>query len=191
MSELAPKKSTRPKSRKKKKMSDVDKAVIEAMNYGRPSGTVYIDDTGEERMPESDFKDGGLVGNQSKLDKNNDGQISGADFKMMKNGGRVKVKGMAKGGRVKAKGMAMGGKVKAKGMAMGGKVKAKGMAMGGKVKAKGMAMGGKVKAKGMAMGGKIKSKGYALGGSIKSKGAAMGGAGFGAARSSGKAIVTY
>ena len=43
------------------------------------------------------FKDGGLVGNQSKLDKNNDGQISGADFKMMKNGGRVKVKGMAKG----------------------------------------------------------------------------------------------
>jgi len=164
MSELAPKKSTRPKSRKKKKMSDVDKAVIEAMNYGRPRGTVYIDDTGEERMPESDFKDGGLVGNQSKLDKNNDGQISGADFKMMKNGGRVKVKGMAKGGRVKAKGMAMGGKVKAKGMAMGGKVKAKGMAMGGK----------------------IKSKGYALGGSIKSKGAAVGGAGYGAARFSGK-----
>ena len=62
---------------------------------------------------------------------------------------------------------------------------------GGKVKVKGMAMGGRVKAKGMAMGGKIKSKGYALGGSIKSKGAAMGGAGFGAARSSGKTIVTY
>ena len=126
----APEKSTRPKSRKKKKMTDIDKAVIEAMNYGRPRGTVYIDDTGEERTPERDFKDGGLV-------------------------------------------------------------KAKGMAMGGKVKAKGMAMGGRVKAKGMAMGGKIKSKGYALGGSIKSKGAAMGGAGFGAARSSGKAIVTY
>ena len=143
----APEKSTRPKSRKKKKMTDIDKAVIEAMNYGRPRGTVYIDDTGEERTPERDFKDGGLVGNQSKLDKNNDGQISGADFKMMKNGGKVKVKGMA--------------------------------------------MGGKVKAKGMAMGGKIKSKGYALGGSINSKGAAMGGAGFGAARSSGKTIVTY
>jgi hypothetical protein len=119
MSDLAPKKSQRPKSRKKKKMTDIDKAVIEAMNYGRPRGTVYIDDTGEERTPERDFKDGG----------------------------KVKVKGMAKGGRVKAKGMAMGGK--------------------------------------------IKSKGYALGGSIKSKGAAMGGAGFGAARSSGKAIVTY
>tara|TARA_R110000772_G_scaffold203352_1_gene313549 strand:+ start:396 stop:941 length:546 start_codon:yes stop_codon:yes gene_type:complete len=104
------------------------------------------------------FKDGGLVGNQNKLDKNKDGQISGADFKMMKNGGKVKVKGMA---------------------------------MGGKVKAKGMAMGGKVKAKGMAMGGKVKSKGYALGGSIKSKGAAMGGRGFGAARSSGKGVVTY
>ena len=169
MSDLAPKKSQRPKSRKKKKMTDIDKAVIEAMNYGRPRGTVYIDDTGEERTPERDFKDGGLVGNQCKLDKNKDGQISGADFKMMNYGGKVTVKGMAKGGRVKAKGMAMGGKVKAKGMAMGGKVKAKGMAMGGK----------------------IKSKGYALGGSIKSKGAAMGGAGFGAARSSGKAIVTY
>ena len=62
---------------------------------------------------------------------------------------------------------------------------------GGMIKSKGMAGGGKVKAKGMAMGGKIKSKGYALGGSIKSKGAAMGGAGFGAARSSGKTIVTY
>ena len=130
--------------------------------------------------------------------------------KAFKKGGRVKAKGMAAGGAVMPMGkdpktgkqvpkfamdgvgkMAKGGRVKAKGMAMGGKVKAKGMAMGGKVKAKGMAMGGKVKSKGMAMGGKIKSKGYALGGSIKSKGAAMGGAGFGAARSSGKAIVTY
>ena len=89
----------------------------------------------------------GLTPGQEKLDKNKDGQISGADFKMMKNGGKVKVKGMA--------------------------------------------MGGKVKAKGMAMGGKVKSKGYALGGSIKSKGAAMGGRGFGAARSSGKGVVTY
>jgi len=40
----------------------------------------------------------------------------------MKNGGKVKAKGMAMGGKVKAKGMAMGGKVKSKGMAMGGKV---------------------------------------------------------------------
>jgi len=40
----------------------------------------------------------------------------------MKNGGKVKAKGMAMGGRVKSKGMAMGGKVNTKGMAMGGKV---------------------------------------------------------------------
>ena len=132
----------------------------------------------EDGMEE--FNKGGLIGGQAKLDKNNDGEISGADFKMMKNGGRVQVKGMA-----------MGGKVKSKGMAMGGKVKSKGMAMGGKVKSKGYAMGGKVKAKGMAMGGKVKSKGYAMGGKVNSKGQAMGGAGFGAARSSGKPIITY
>jgi len=74
---------------------------------------------------------------------------------------------MKNGGKVKAKGMAMGGKVKSKGMAMGGKVKAKGMAMGGKVKAKGMAMGGKVKSKGMAMGGKV--MGYKNGGAVMVK----------------------
>jgi len=50
---------------------------------------------------------------------------------------------------------------------------------------------GKVTAKGMAMGGKVKSKGYAMGGKVNSKGQAMGGAGFGAARSSGKPIITY
>ena len=176
----APEKSLRPKLRKKKKMTDIDRAVIEAMNYGRAPGTAYFDEDGKERMPEQDFNKGGLVGNQSILDKNNDGEISGADFKMMKGGGRVK-----------AKGYAMGGKVKAKGMAMGGKVMSKGYAMGGKVMSKGYAMGGKVKSKGMAMGGKVMSKGYAMGGRVMSKGEAMGGAGFGAARSSGKPIVTY
>tara|TARA_R100001443_G_scaffold78031_1_gene85235 strand:+ start:399 stop:1019 length:621 start_codon:yes stop_codon:yes gene_type:complete len=38
------------------------------------------------------MKDGGLVGGQVKLDKNKDGQISGADFKMMENGGAVRKK---------------------------------------------------------------------------------------------------
>tara|TARA_R100001509_G_C4757129_1_gene178415 strand:- start:24 stop:377 length:354 start_codon:yes stop_codon:yes gene_type:complete len=41
-------------------------------------------------------KAGGLVGGQVKLDKNKDGKISGADFKMMKKGGAVKK--MTKGG---------------------------------------------------------------------------------------------
>jgi hypothetical protein len=40
---------------------------------------------------------GGLVGGQVKLDKNKDGQISGADFKMMEDGGAVtKKKGKSK-----------------------------------------------------------------------------------------------
>jgi hypothetical protein len=38
-------------------------------------------------------KDGGLIGGQTKLDKNNDGKISGADFKMMNHGGEVMCKG--------------------------------------------------------------------------------------------------
>jgi hypothetical protein len=41
---------------------------------------------------------GGLVGGQKKLDKNKDGKISGADFKMMKKGGKVKK--MMGGGQV-------------------------------------------------------------------------------------------
>ena len=51
----------------------------------------------------------------------------------MKNGGKVKPKGMKNGGKVKPKGMKMGGKVKPKGMKNGGKVKPKGMKMGGMV----------------------------------------------------------
>jgi hypothetical protein len=35
---------------------------------------------------------GGLVGGQKKLDKNKDGKISGADFRMMEEGGEAKVK---------------------------------------------------------------------------------------------------
>ena len=49
------------------------------------------------------MKDGGLVGGQVNLDKNKDGKISGADFKMMENGGAVrkkKVKSKKSGGAV-------------------------------------------------------------------------------------------
>jgi hypothetical protein len=44
------------------------------------------------------MKSGGLVGGQHKLDKNKDGKISGADFKMMEYGGEVKK--MKYGGQV-------------------------------------------------------------------------------------------
>ena len=37
--------------------------------------------------PNKMAKNGGLKGGQKKLDKNKDGKISGADFKMMKKGG--------------------------------------------------------------------------------------------------------
>ena len=42
-----------------------------------------------------------LKGKQSKMDKNKDGKISGADFKMMKDRGKV---GYSKGGKVKVRG---------------------------------------------------------------------------------------
>ena len=38
------------------------------------------------------MEEGGLIGGQVKLDKNKDGKISGADFKMMEDGGEVKGK---------------------------------------------------------------------------------------------------
>jgi len=51
---------------------------------------------------------GGLVGGQKKLDRNKDGKISGADFKMMKKGGKVKK--MKGGGQVcRGGGAAMSG----------------------------------------------------------------------------------
>ena len=44
-----------------------------------------------KRGPE-EMEEGGLIGGQVKLDKNKDGKISGADFKMMEDGGEVKGK---------------------------------------------------------------------------------------------------
>ena len=56
----------------------------------------------------SRMKAGGLVGGQKKLDKNKDGKISGADFKMMEKGGKVKK--MKGGGQVcRGGGAAMSG----------------------------------------------------------------------------------
>jgi len=59
---------------------------------------------------------GGLVGGQVKLDKNKDGKISGADFKMMEYGGEVKGKkrkkskgNMCRGGGAALRGMKFSG----------------------------------------------------------------------------------
>jgi hypothetical protein len=43
----------------------------------------------EESAKTAKKSHGGLHGDQKKLDKNKDGKISGADFKMMKGGGEV------------------------------------------------------------------------------------------------------
>jgi hypothetical protein len=47
-----------------------------------------------KRMQPQKMEAGGaaLVGGQKKLDKNKDGKISGADFRMMEEGGEAKVK---------------------------------------------------------------------------------------------------
>ena len=52
------------------------------------------------------YKPGGLVGRQGELDKNKDGKISGADFKMMGHGGKMDY--MGHGGKMKYMG---GGKM--------------------------------------------------------------------------------
>ena len=67
-------------------MSDADLARLRR-DLGMKSG-------GEVKKMEA----GGLVGGQKKLDKNKDGKISGADFKMMEKGGAVKK--MKSGGAV-------------------------------------------------------------------------------------------
>lgn len=53
------------------------------------------------------YKAGGLTPKQKQLDKNKDGKISGQDFKMMKEGGKVpKPKAIAKYRKVQGKGEA-------------------------------------------------------------------------------------
>ena len=49
-------------------------------------------DAAANKFAVQNFEEGGLIGGQVKLDKNKDGKISGADFKMMKDGGEVKGK---------------------------------------------------------------------------------------------------
>ena len=84
------------------------------------------------KMVKKGYSRGKLVGDQTKLDKNKDGKISGDDFKMLRRGmaaGKMVKKGMAAGKMVK-KGMANGGKTKsmAKGKA---KVRGAGIAKKG------------------------------------------------------------
>lgn len=63
-----------------------------------PTGGGMAKKAGMAAKKATGMKDGGLVGGQHKLDKNKDGKISGADFKMMEYGGAVKK--MKYGGKV-------------------------------------------------------------------------------------------
>ena len=61
-----------------------------------------------KNVAKSNQKNKNLTGKQKKLDKNKDGTISGADFKMMEYGGKVqkmKYGGVAKGGKMGCRGM--------------------------------------------------------------------------------------
>jgi len=71
--------------------------------------------TKPKRRPE-EMREGGLIGGQKKLDKNKDGKISGADFKMMEDGGEVKGKkskkskgNMCRGGGAALRGISFSG----------------------------------------------------------------------------------
>jgi len=80
------------------------------------------------------MKKGGLSGGQTKLDKNSDGKISGADFAMMKKGGSVKKRVKKKKKVTKKRVKAMGGGSMKKRMNMGGSAMKKRMKRGGAAK---------------------------------------------------------
>ena len=85
---------------KKDRQSAMNKAsMLEALEFGEMG---MMSDADLARLREElgmkkggevqKMEAGGLVGGQVKLDKNKDGQISGADFKMMEKGGAVRKK---------------------------------------------------------------------------------------------------
>tara|TARA_R110002126_G_scaffold156902_1_gene304347 strand:- start:86 stop:724 length:639 start_codon:yes stop_codon:yes gene_type:complete len=103
--------------RRKKEEEEIERAKNESIarateagyNTNRQKGGMMIEPSKEINFnsPNKMAKSGGLKGGQKKLDKNKDGKISGADFKMMKKGGAKK----SYGGSTK-----MGGDMMQKGM---------------------------------------------------------------------------
>jgi hypothetical protein len=85
---------------KKDRQSSMDRAsMLEALEFGEmgmmtPSELKRLrEELGMKKGGEvQKMEAGGLVGDQVKLDKNKDGKISGADFKMMEKGGAVRKK---------------------------------------------------------------------------------------------------
>ena len=70
--------------------------------------TEILNEDFSKNVAKTNQKNKKLTGKQKKLDKNKDGTISGADFKMMEYGGKVqnmKYGGVAKGGKMGCRGM--------------------------------------------------------------------------------------
>ena len=89
---MRPKKVMKPKTiLKSKKISVPDEPDLPTANYLIDS---MARDAAANKFAVQNFEEGGaaLVGGQKKLDKNKDGKISGADFRMMEEGGEVKGK---------------------------------------------------------------------------------------------------
>ena len=98
--EIVPKRKT-DRSRSKEKMkkgmsakSKTSKTSRAAAPFMMPGQKKMLDKMMGKSKPQT-LKGGGLVGGQKKLDKNNDGKITGQDFKLLRLS-----KGMKKGGKV-------------------------------------------------------------------------------------------
>ena len=70
--------------------------------------TEILNEDFSKNVAKTNEKNKKLIGNQKKLDKNKDGEISGEDFKMMAKGGKVEKYGgggSVKGGKMGCRGM--------------------------------------------------------------------------------------
>ena len=88
---MRPKKVMKPKTiLRSKKISVPDEPSAQRPLYD--DSFEFPRDAAANKFAVQNFEEGGLIGGQVKLDKNKDGKISGADFKMMEDGGEVKGK---------------------------------------------------------------------------------------------------
>ena len=90
---MRPKKVMKPKTiLRSKKISVPDEPSAQRPLYD--DSFEFPRDAAANKFATQNFGSGGaaLVGGQVKLDKNKDGKISGADFRMMEEGGEAKVK---------------------------------------------------------------------------------------------------
>jgi len=76
----------------KQQKSKIENAVVDALDTYTIGDIIDTDVKPKIRPQKMEAGGAALVGGQVKLDKNKDGKISGADFRMMEEGGEAKVK---------------------------------------------------------------------------------------------------